>query len=67
MTSKEELLLALEIAKRKSIEDENNVWAKIYVEWFSSALQKNENNVPIPAFTLAAAQGLLLDEKENQK
>jgi hypothetical protein len=67
VTTKEELLLALEIAKRKSIEDENNVWAKIYIRWFSSALQKIENNVPVPAFTVAAAQGLLLDEKENQK
>lgn len=65
VTSKQEISRALEIAEKKMIERPEDVWPQIYVEWFRSALQKAETGHHIPSFTLAAAQGLLLDEDKK--
>jgi hypothetical protein len=65
VSNKELLLKAWIIAEQKSKDEPDNVWAQIYMEWFSSGIQKDKAGLPVPSFTLAAAQGLLLDEKEK--
>jgi hypothetical protein len=65
VSNKELLSQAYTIVVQRLERDPSDVWAEKYVEWFSSALSKDAAGDTVPSFTIAAAQGVLLDERKS--